>query len=44
MNSEIVIIIVAILLHYILIDLEDNYICPEYCEVEHKHNFKQIGE
>ncbi len=44
MNEQVLIIILAIALHIIIDKLSDNYICPDYCKVEHKHNFKQIGE
>ena len=38
LNQEIIIIILAIALHYIL--EERSGPCPTYCEVEHKHNIK----
>jgi len=38
LNQDIIIIILAIALHFIL--EENPGPCPTYCEVEHKHNIK----
>ena len=38
LKQEIIIIILAIALHYIL--EENPGPCPTYCEVEHEHNIK----
>ena len=38
LNQDIIIIIFAIVLHYIL--EENPGPCPTYCEVEHEHNIK----
>tara|TARA_Y100001973_G_scaffold106038_1_gene181675 strand:+ start:2665 stop:2847 length:183 start_codon:yes stop_codon:yes gene_type:complete len=43
LNEQILIIILAIAIHYLIGYSENmgNYECPEYCKVEHEHIIKK---
>ena len=41
MNENLFIIILAITLNYVLESFNNNYSCPVYCEVNHKHRIEE---